>query len=525
MFSALSAYICFMVEGLDNLSKEEYIETIFRQHNFTNELQNENEQLINKNKELAETIARKEHQIQMLQKLAFGKKSERVEQIHPPEQTRIEFEDKIDLDLPQDIEEQKISYTRRKPKKIREDFSKLELPADLDWVETTLEPAEKTDDMVWISNDVTELLAIAPQTFYGKRIIRPKYSKPGKEGVVQAPIPPRPLQGAKIDVSLVVEILIDKYFFHMPLHRILRKYELLGMKLNDSTIGDWAAKGIQTLEPLFEVLMEAMKRCGYLQADETPIKVLDKLKKHATHLGYYWGYHDVLNGLVLFDYNASRGKIAPGKFLEGYSGHLQTDGYSVYDALNNENLILVACMAHARRKYFDAQENDKVRATWMLEKIKILYEVEEKARNEKLNHEERRELRKKESKLVLDEIKIWLNENQLKVLPRSPIGIAINYMAVRWQKLILYIEDGKLEIDNNLLENEMRPVALGRKNYLFAGSHAAAYRAGIIYSFFACCKKNGYDPRKWLEETLIKLCDCKMSELSALLPVKKQDVV
>src|ERR1035437_5061050 len=320
-------------------------------------------------------------------------------------------------------------------------------------------------------------------------------------------------------------LLLDKYVDHMPIYRQQKKYERLGIKLSESTLGNWIAESIKLLAYLHVELVNRVKQSKYLQADETPIKVLDKAKKKKTNRGYYWVYHDVESGLVLYEYDPSRGQGAPTKFLMDYEGYLQTDGYAVYDVLPNKKIKLAGCMAHARRYFFDAQQNDRVRATWMLDKLQALYEIEKNAREQKLTHTQRFAIRQQNSEAILTEIKTWLNENQLLVTPKSPIGKAISYMNVRWHKLILFASDGILEIDNNLVENAIRPIALGRKNYLFAGSHQAAARAGIIYSFIACCKKNNIDTYKWLEETLTKLPDTKKSELYKLLPVKLQDAV
>jgi hypothetical protein len=230
-------------------------------------------------------------------------------------------------------------------------------------------------------------------------------------------------------------------------------------------------------------------------------------------------------GLLLYDYNASRGQIVPSEFLKEYAGYLQVDGYSAYTAIDNDELIIVNCMAHARRYFHEALQNDKARSEWMLNEIQSLYGVEEQAREQKLGQEKRLALRKEKSIPILEKIKNWLVENKSQVLPSSAISKAVNYMHTRIDALSLYTTNGSLEIDNNMVENAMRPVALGRKNYLFAGSHEAARRAGIVYRFIACCKKNGYDPYKWLEETLTKLPDTKSSDLYKLLPIKKSDVL
>ena len=465
------------------------------------------------------------HQLTNFQKIVFGSKQEHHKSIENPEQINLEFTEKVDLDLPQDIELQKATYHRKAKNTKRTDYSKLDIPAHLERVVTIIEPLDKTDDMVKIGEEVTELLAITPQQFYVKQIIRPKYARANKEGVTIAELPSRPIQGGIVDVSLLVMLLLDKYVDHLPIYRQQKKYERLGIKLAESTLGNWMAESIKLLEYLYVELIQRVRQSKYLQADETPIKVLDKDKKGTTHRGYYWVYHDVENGLVLYEYNQSRGQIAPGKFLMDYDGYLQTDGYAVYDALPNKNIKLLGCMAHARRYFFEAQDNDKARVTWMLDKLQELYVIEAEARKNSYANQQRFEIRQQKSLPILNEIKTWLNENQLQVTPKSPIGKAISYMNVRWHKLILFATDGILEIDNNLVENAIRPIALGRKNYLFAGSHESATRAGIIYSFITCCKKNNINPYTWLEETLTKLPDTKKSELHKLLPIKPQDVV
>ena len=258
--------------------------------------------------------------------------------------------------------------------------------------------------------------------------------------------------------------------------------------------------------------------------DETRIQVLDKLQKGNSHRGYYWVYHDVENGLTLYEYDKGRGQAPPQDFLRDYKGILQTDGYVVYEAFQNKGIRLSCCMAHARRHFFDAKDNDKVRATWMLDKLQELYFIEKILREQQCTNEQRLQVRQEKSLPILNEIETWLNTNLIEVTPKSPIGKAITYMKARWDKLKLFASEGIIEIDNNLVENAIRPVAIGRKNYLFAGSHEAARRAGIVYSLIACCKKNNIDPYFWLMETLQIISDTKTSELYKLLPVKENNL-
>ncbi len=494
-----------MIETLKNNSPDELISIILDKENTIVGQKSEIEYL--------------KHQVNLFQKALFGQKKETFKAIENIQQEKLPFE-KVDLDLKQDVELQQVSYHRKKANKKRVDFSKLELPADLERVVTIIEPEDKTEDMIKIGEDVTELLATTQQKMNVKRIVRPKYTKPNKEGVLIAPLPSRVIPGGKVDESLLVMLLLDKYVYHMPLYRQIKKYESLGIKLSDATVGDWTAKSIDMLTYLYDRLAIRIRGSSYLQGDETTMKVLDKLKKGKTHLGYYWVYYSIEDKLVVFNYHPGRAHTVPLNFLQDFDGFLQTDGLAQYETLikKRSNITLVGCMAHARRYFFDAQNYNKGKSTWMLDKVQALYALEDIAREEKYTHEQRLQLRQQKSIPVLAEIKQWLDDNLLKDATTNPLTKALHYMKARWEKLILFASEGRLEIDNNLVENAIRPVALGRKNYLFAGSHDAAQRGAVIYSLFACCKLNGIDPYTWLLDVLQKLPDTKSSELDNLLP-------
>src|SRR5690606_2896376 len=234
---------------------------------------------------------------------------------------------------------------------------------------------------------------------------------------------------------------------------------------------------------------------GYLQVDETPIKVLDSDKKGAAHQGYYWVYHAPLDGTVLFDYSPSRGGIAVVPMLGNFKGYLQTDGYGVYEKYGKKKEVThLACWAHARREFEKALDNDKQRAEKALLMIQKLYDVERQIKDGELDVKQTKGRRLAESLPVINELGKWMFEEIKNTLPKSQIGKAMAYAYARWDALSAYLYDGNLEIDNNPVENAIRPVALGRKNYLFAGSHEAAQRAAMIYSFFAICKKHEVNP-------------------------------
>ena len=250
-----------------------------------------------------------------------------------------------------------------------------------------------------------------------------------------------------------------------------------------------------------------------------PIPVLTNDKPGATHKGYHWVYHNPLEKIVLFDYQKSRGREGPDELLKNFSGHLQTDGYQAYNNLKNQsNIKQLACMAHARRKFEHALDSNPALAAEAMSMFGELYDIEREGREGNMDYEAIKELRQQKSKPILEKIKKWLDEHLLTVLPKSAIGGAIAYTHNLWPRLVRYIDDGRFQIDNNLIENTIRPVALGRKNYLFAGSHDAAQNAAMIYSLLATCKINNVEPFAWLKQTLSILPDYPANKLEKLLP-------
>ncbi|MFW5822845.1 MAG: IS66 family transposase, partial [Tangfeifania sp.] len=273
--------------------------------------------------------------------------------------------------------------------------------------------------------------------------------------------------------SVIAHILVSKFTDHLPYYRQSKMFKCQNLYIPDSTIGGWANTAISNwFLPLWELMKTTITETGYLMADETPIPVLIEDKPGATHRGYHWVYYDPIRKIVVFDYRESRGREGPKKFLKDFTGYLQTDGYIAYEKLAPPGKIkLLACMAHARRKFEKALDNDLARAENVLTLIQELYKVERQAREADLSFDELKALRHEKSVEVLGNLEEYLIEQHPKVLPQSAIGKAFNYTLNLWPRLKRYVEDGRFQIDNNLIENSIRPVALGRKNYLFAGSH------------------------------------------------------
>ena len=399
---------------------------------------------------------------------------------------------------------------------------RMKLPEHLERRIITLEPSADITGLTCIGEEVTEELDYEPGRLYVNRYVRPKYVSKDNEGILIAPVAERPLPKAIAGAGLLAQTIIDKYVDHLPLYRQQQRFAREGMNIPYATLTDWVHNSCRLIEPLYEALRKQVVQSDYLHADETPIKVLDKDRKGETHRGFYWVYHNSIEGLVLFDYQMGRGREGPKQMLKDFKGHLQTDGYCAYDFFKEQqqeqggNITVLHCMAHARRKFYEALSNDKARAEHALTQIGKLYDIERRAKE--LEDELRLAIRKQEAVPVLESLGKWMKEQYVEVLPKSTIGKALGYSIERWKELMIYATDGKLSIDNNPVENTIRPVAVGRKNYLFAGSHQAAQRSAMLYSLLGTCKLHGINPFIWLKEVLKRIPNHPINKISDLLP-------
>lgn len=280
-----------------------------------------------------------------------------------------------------------------------------------------------------------------------------------------------------------------------------------------------AVKGACLLmEPLGRAHLKEVLDTRYLSVDETPIKVQDRRKKGTTFLGYYWVYFNSLHQLVYFDYRQGRGRDGPLEILQDFTGYLQSDAYAAYDIFETRpGVTLLGCMAHARRMYTEALDSDTELATYVLEQMQLLYAIEKQIKD--MSAEHKKDFRQERSVPLLQDLGIWMKEKytQLKA-PSTGIGKALAYSIKRWDRLSRYTEDGFLAIDNNPIERSIRAVAMGKRNYLFCGSHAAAGRAAMIYSLFGTCKLHGINPHEWLTDILTRLPGHPINRISELLP-------
>jgi transposase len=496
-----------MSTALENMVQEELLQA-------AKELEVKNRHLKSENQYL-------QFRIDQLNRLIYGAKRERFVSNETHGQISLPFE--VEEKPIKEQEKETITYTREK-KGRKNHPGRIPLPDHLPVEEIVLEPEEDTTGMKCIGREVTDQLELVPAKLFIKRFIRPKYIKPEDEetlthtGVI-APLPDFPIEKGIAGPGLLAQIMVDKYVDHLPIYRQVQRFARENVRIPANTINGWQDSISGLLWPLFEKQKQLVLGQGYLQVDETPIRVLDKDIKGKCHQGYYWVYNSPIQNAVLYDYRKGRGRAGPKEMLEGFRGYLQSDGYSVYDWFGKKKVItLVNCWAHARRYFEKAQDYNREASGYVLTEIQKLYRIERFSRNAGHSPEDRKALRLEHALPILNSLGKWMAEEFKHTLPKSPMGEALQYTIPRWDNLLAYLYDGHLEIDNNLVENAIRPNALGRKNYLFAGSHEGAQRAAMFYSFFGTCKRNNINPFEWLRDVLERIPTHKANRLDELLP-------
>jgi transposase len=476
-------------------------------------------QILTREREQEAEIMYLKQELAQLKRMIFGSKSERHIG-NDPSQLNLGL-DVETIEQPERETEQ-ITYSRSKPESKKGSAIRLALPSHLHREEHIIEPAEDITGARKIGVVETEVLEYNPGTFYVEKYIRPKYVFPQEDRIVIGELPTLPIPRGNAGAGLLAHLLISKFVDHLPFYRQVQQFKRQDIDIAESTISGWFTASCRLLEPLYDRLVARARGSSYLMADETPIPVQTRDKPGSTHKGYHWVYYAPLEKLVCFDYRKGRGREGPEEFLEKFRGMLQTDGYNAYNMYENkEGIILYGCMAHARRKFENSKDNDPQRAEYVLDHMRKLYMVEREARESNLSYDQRKELRMEQSLPVLKELEKWMKDQLPEVLPKSSIGQAIAYTLGLWNRLTRYVDNGQVEIDNNLIENSIRPVALGRKNYLFAGSHEAAQQAAMIYSFLGTCKINNVEPYSWLKDTITRIPDQSIQKLDELLPVKR----
>ena len=368
---------------------------------------------------------------------------------------------------------------------------------------------------------LTEQLECKPAELYVIEHVRFKYScQYCKDNIITAPMPAQPIDKGLPGAGLLTEVILNKYHDHLPLYRQAQRFARLGVDLPRSTLCDWVGQSAQLLKPIVDLMKSDTLIPGLrIFTNDTTCPVLAKGKTHTGRLWVYVGGGRDKPSCVIYDYTTRRTQKAPQTFLKGFRGYLQADAYPGYDILFKEgHVIEVACWAHARRRFTDIIKIAKKPglADVAVDYIGQLYQVEHKAKH--LSPLQRKYYRRRYSKPILKCFYRWLKKAQKTNLPKSPIRLAINYTLNHWRALMHYCRDGILDIDNNTAERAIKPVVIGRKNYLFAGSHEAAQNAAVLYSLIETCKLNDINPFIYLKDVLARLPTTLMKNLKQLLP-------
>ena len=494
--------------------------------------------LTEQNESLQSRIKELTAQVAWLNRQLFGRKSEKLPIIDP------NYPDLFAGMLPENVQQmadardeavEKIVKTKEERRQEKKNRIMME---DLPVLEQVILTPDNLDETLYkkIGQEVTRIVEHKPGQLYIKEIIREKWglkdntsaAPKGMSGVLIAPMPLLPIYKGIAGASLLAEILLQKYEYHMPYYRQIKQYSHLGMKgLTESTVDGWFKQTMQLLRPLYEVLKAEVMKSDYVQADETTTPVMNK-ETHKAAKEYLWMVRAVIQRLVLFHYDqGSRSGAVIESLANRYNfkGYLQCDGFAGYETAfkTSPDVWLVNCMVHIRRHFEQALDENRPIAEHALMEIQHLYKIERMCDDAGLSPDERKAKRQELARPIMEAMKLWMETEGVKYSESSLIGKAITYAFTRWDNMMRYLDDGRLLLDNNLAENEIRPVTLGRKNYLFCGNHEAAQNMAVVCSLLATCRNHDVNPRDYLNDVISQMpyhTKASYEELLQLLPHK-----
>ena len=460
------------------------------------------------------------HELAILKRHKYVRRSETLNQ-----QQRSLLDELIDADIGA-IEEELARAKEQVPEKPREKKAqpkRTPLPPELPRITIEHEPDNTTCNcgcqLKRIGEDVSEKLDYTPGTFTVERHVRGKWVCSECETITQEPVPAQVIDKGIPTSGLLSHVLVAKYADHLPLYRQENIFARAGLPIARSTLADWVGRCGVALQPLVDALRESLVTHPVLHADETPVQMLAPGKKK-THRAYVWAYASTtfsdVKGVV-YDFAPSRSGEHTRAFLRTWRGKLVCDDFTGYKESFKQGITEIGCMAHARRKYFDLHAANKSQlAEYALQQISLLYDVEREIKD--LNPDQRQNIRQQKSIPILDGLQQWLIAQRQKVPDGSGTAKAIDYSLKRWKALTRYCDDGAVPIDNNWVENQIRPWALGRSNWLFAGSLRSGQRAAAVMSLIQSAKMNGLDPYAYLKDVMERLPMQKASAINELLP-------
>ena len=460
--------------------------------------------LSEKEEKIRELMARLEY----LTRKLWGRMSEKRQTPDDPSQLKLDF-DGMELTDEEKRQIEKATKTVAESRKVRvKEHEKStpvrkKLPENLRRVENHVYPdgylGHEDQWILFGGVETSEHLEVTPPEMYVRVTVRHKGMRLSDRTIATAPVPVEPLAKSYAGPTVLTELTVGKFADHLPFYRQILMFKRFGVELRQSTVEGWFFGIADLMRPMYYGLRDYMLQFDYLQSDESTVPVINN-EKHRTVKGYMWLARAVTEPLVLFHYHeGSRGKEVALQFFGKYKGALGVDGYKVYDLLDKLNGITVlCCWAHCRRYFDRALNHDRERAEYALGQIGMLYSVETIADEEGADYGRRAQIRQELAYPIIRGLEAWALSEMDSVLPKSPIGKALGYLLGHIRQLSRYTMDGRYQIDNNFIENSVRPLALGRKNYLFCGNHDAAESAAVIYTFVGCCKLANVDVRKWL---------------------------
>jgi transposase len=370
-----------------------------------------------------------------------------------------------------------------------------------------------------IGEEVTEEIDYIPAKLIRRRIVRPKYAyRCGESGVAIAPLPPRLVPQSRLGLGLAVHVVLARFDDHLSFYRLEQQFrERHRIVIPRQQMVQWAEHIATWLRPIYDAMWKAMFRRGYLQIDETPVKVLDPDVKGKAARGYLWFYAEP-GGDVILEFDHSRGLAPVRNRLEGFIGTIQTDAYEVYQSLERtrNDIQRIACLAHVRRYFLKAVKENLPAAVWFITQIRLLYRIENEIRG--LSPQERYGRRLQQAPPIWEKMKAKADELKPLLLPQITLGKAVNYFLNEYEALLGYLRDGRYEIDNNLIENSIRPTAVGRRRWLFIGHPDAGWRSAVIYSILVSLRRRGINPLEYLTDVFTRLPRMKTTEIHELLP-------
>lgn len=455
--------------------------------------------------------------IRLLKQKMFGKKSEAISS----EQLGL-FNEAEELSEKAAEETEVTSYKRGKPKRnpIPDHLPREEVIIELPEAQRRCEEGHPLSE---IGAESSEQIDIVPAQIKVIRTIRKKYACKTCEGEVKiAPVPPTAIPKSLAAPGLLALIVTNKYVDGLPLYRQEKILERSQIRIPRTTMASWMIKISELCQPVMNLMEEDLLASDYLQCDETRVQVLKEPGKRAESLSQMWvRSREGPEKIILFDYAPSRSGEVAEKLLAGFSGYLQVDGYGGYRKVSQrEDIVRVGCWSHTRRKFYEAYQASKKgqgKAEQVLLLIKALYKIEEEAKD--WSDEKRYQLRQEMSLPMLEKIRNFITDHRESVPSQCLLGKALNYAHNQWETLVVYVTDGRLKIDNNGVENKLRPFALGRKNWLFSDSVGGAKASATLYSLVETAKANGHNPYDYLRDLLTELPKAKtVEQIEKLLP-------